>query len=70
MTPGHPAGFIESFANLYSDIADSLQNFKQHKKYTNQYVYSFHHAFEGIKLLHTASVSNQKKEWIKIDDNI
>ena len=70
MTPGHPAGFIESFANLYSDIADSLQNFKENKKYTNQYVYSFNHAFEGIKLLHTASVSNQKKEWIKIDDNI
>ena len=24
--PGHPEGFIEAFANLYSDVADCLQS--------------------------------------------
>ena len=27
MTAGHPSGYIESFANLYNDIANSLDNF-------------------------------------------
>jgi len=63
MTPGHPAGFIESFANLYNDIADALDNFHKKKKYTNQYVYGFIHAFNGIKLLHTASLSNKYNKY-------
>jgi predicted dehydrogenase len=33
MTPGHPSGFIEAFANLYWDIAEALKAFKQGKNY-------------------------------------
>ncbi len=65
MTPGHPAGFIESFANLYNDIAKSLADFKINKKYTTQYIYSLQHAHNGIKLLHNASTSNKVKKWIE-----
>ena len=63
MTPGHPAGFIESFANLYNDIAEALDNFHKNKSYLNQYVYGFDHAFNGIKLLHMASHANQDKKY-------
>ena len=63
MTPGHPAGFIEAFANLYNDIADSLGNYYKNKDFTNNYVYGFEHAENGIKLLNSASISNEKKEW-------
>jgi len=66
MTPGHPAGFIEAFANLYNDIADSLDLFYTNKTYETKYVYSYHHAKNGIKLLHNATISNNKKQWIKI----
>ena len=69
MTAGHPAGFIESFANLYSDIASALECFKNKQTYNTHYVYSFTHAKNSIKLLHSASVSNKNKKWIKIDDN-
>ena len=31
---GHPAGFIEAFANLYSDIADCLYQYKTTGKWT------------------------------------
>jgi len=35
MTPGHPSGFIEAFANLYWEIAEALKNFKAGKDYAN-----------------------------------
>jgi predicted dehydrogenase len=66
MTPGHPAGFIESFANLYNDIADALDHFNNNKKYANKYVYSLTHATNGMNLLHKASVSNNDKQWIDL----
>ncbi|PHQ58168.1 MAG: oxidoreductase [Sulfurimonas sp.] len=66
MTPGHPAGFIESFANLYNDIANQLDNFKKDKKINSRYVYSFEHAKNGIHLLHSATISHNKKIWIDI----
>ena len=66
MTPGHPAGFIESFANLYNDIANSLDNFKKKQKYATQYVYSLEHASSGIKVLHNASLSNERNQWVTI----
>ena len=66
MTPGHPSGYIEGFANLYSDIANALDNYFQKKKYTNKYIYSLEHAENGIVLLHSASVSNQKRKWEEI----
>lgn len=63
MTPGHPSGFIEAFANLYNDIYKSLENFKNKKTYHNKYVYSFEHAKNGINFLTSVSYSNQKKKW-------
>jgi len=68
MTPGHPAGFIESFANLYNDIANALENFFDKKPYLNDYVYGFEHASNGIILLHCASLSHNKSKYIKISD--
>jgi len=68
MTPGHPAGFIESFANLYNNIANALEKFKQNEKYTSQYIYSFEHAKNSVKLLHAASISNKEQQWIDIDN--
>jgi predicted dehydrogenase len=64
MTPGHPSGYVESLANLYNDIANALYAFKNNKQYTNDYVYGFEHASNGIELLNNASISNQEKKWI------
>jgi len=66
MTPGHPAGFIESFANLYNDIANQLDNFYHQKEIDTTYVYSLEHAKNGIHLLSSASESHKIKEWIDI----
>lgn len=66
MTAGHPSGFIESFANLYNDIANSLDKYYNKKSYSSKYVYSINHAKKGIKLLNSASESNKQKAWVKI----
>ncbi len=66
MTAGHPAGFIESFANLYNDIAESLTFFKKEESYINDYVYGLEHAENGIKFLNAATVSNINKKWEEI----
>ncbi len=63
MTPGHPSGYIESFANLYNDIANSLDSHFSGDKYSNRYIYSLDHAKNGIDFLHSASLSNQKRQW-------
>lgn len=66
MTSGHPSGYIEAFANLYNDTANSLDLFYQNKPYTNRFVYGLEHAQNGIKLLHNASCSNRDKTWVTI----
>lgn len=64
MTPGHPSGYIEAFANLYNDIANSLDDFFQDKNPINSNVYGFNHANNGIHLLHNVSLSDEQKKWI------
>jgi len=65
MTPGHPAGFIESFANVYNDIFIALEKFYQHKNYLNDFIYGISHAKHGLELLHTATIAD-KEETITI----
>ena len=67
MTPGHPAGFIESFANVYNDISLALDSFHEQKTYTSEYIYGLEHASLGLELLHSATIANQKRTYIKIE---
>ena len=69
MTPGHPSGYIEAFANLYNDIANSLDDFKNGKQYINNNVYGFENSLQGIVLLQSATISNQNKSWVSLRCN-
>jgi predicted dehydrogenase len=62
---GHPSGFIEAFANLYADIADALEEFKEKKVWHNPYVYGFDDAVKGLKLFEAAVQSYQTQKWAK-----
>ena len=66
--PGHPSGFIEAFANLYSDIANSLTLFNNGKKSTEGFVYDMRHAVGGMNFLSAISRSNDLKKWVKFND--
>ncbi len=62
---GHPAGFLEAFANLYYDFADQLENFK-HKKKRKEYIFDFHNSINISKFFNAASKSNKLSKWIKV----
>ena len=48
---GHPAGFIEAFANYYFDLADDLIEFKSTGKVNNEFIFGPETAREGLKML-------------------
>ncbi len=64
---GHPAGFIEAFANLYADIADSLINYKDTGKMKSEEVFSVELALEGLKMLEAMVESSCSKSWQRVD---
>lgn len=64
---GHPAGFIEAFANLYADIADSLINYKCTGEMKSEEVFSVELALEGLKMLEAMVESSCSKSWQKVD---
>jgi len=60
---GHPAGFIEAFANHYYDLADSLLEFKKAGSYTSPWVFSATQAKEGLEMLEAISQSAKNNCW-------
>lgn len=64
---GHPSGFIEAFANLYSDIADAILAHQQAKPFKSDYVFSVDDALEGLKMLQAINNSAQSRSWQKLD---
>jgi predicted dehydrogenase len=60
---GHPAGFIEAFANLYSDIADCLRQYRTTGKWSSENVFSAELALEGIRLSEAMIKSMDEKAW-------
>jgi predicted dehydrogenase len=62
---GHPAGFIEAFANYYCDIADWLLDFRRGKKYTHEMVAGIEIAEQGLLLMELMVRSNMECVWQK-----
>lgn len=60
---GHPAGFIEAFANHYYDIADSLLEFKQTGAYSSPWVFTAQQAKEGLEMLEAMAISSKNNCW-------
>lgn len=63
---GHPSGFIEAFANLYTDIALELRSKNRWACIdNNRYVYGAEHAYDGLLFLERISQSSEKQKWIE-----
>jgi predicted dehydrogenase len=60
---GHPSGFIEAFANYYTDIAELLLGNTNNE---NRYVFGIDDALEGLRMLEAMTESSKNKKWIKI----
>ncbi len=67
MKVGHPAGFIEAFANLYADIASDLTNWLAHKEVKSLYVPGLIDAHESLAFFTAAKQSALDDRWVKVD---
>jgi len=65
---GHPAGFIEAFANYYYDIADALELYLGKKlSCENRYVFGIEESLEGLRMLDAIVKSSINKRWEKVE---
>ena len=60
---GHPSGFIEAFANLYTDIADQLRQHQSGAMARNDFVYGAQESEEGLRFLEAISRSARTRKW-------
>ena len=60
---GHPAGFIEAFANLYVDIADCLRQYKSTGEWKSEEVFDADFAAEGLHFCEAMVESTRSKQW-------
>ncbi|MDE2600353.1 MAG: Gfo/Idh/MocA family oxidoreductase [Rhodocyclaceae bacterium] len=60
---GHPAGFIEAFANLYADLADALIEFRRDGKWQGEAEYGAQIALEGLRMLEAMERSCRTRAW-------
>ncbi|MBI5701720.1 Gfo/Idh/MocA family oxidoreductase [Candidatus Saganbacteria bacterium] len=64
---GHPAGFIEAFANLYCDIADSITAYMGKSSYDAEYVYGIDEALEGLCMFQSVDKAAKNKTWVNVE---
>ena len=65
---GHPAGFVEAFANLYYDIADKLEEYQKNKTYDTTWTYGVLQATSGLRVLEMMNHSAEEKKWMSIEE--
>ncbi|WP_084594007.1 Gfo/Idh/MocA family protein [Arhodomonas aquaeolei] len=63
---GHPSGFIEAFANLYSDLAEDIQRHKEGLKASTPFVFGSRHALDGMIFLEATHQAGLKKTWVSV----
>ncbi len=65
---GHPAGFIEAFANYYYDLADSFLEFERSGEYKSPWVTGVQKSHEGLLMLEAMATSAKDSVWVTMPD--
>jgi predicted dehydrogenase len=63
---GHPAGFLEAFANLYTDIAAGLNRDSELEQSVRFSAFSPWKAWEGLVFLEAVNLSAQERRWVTV----
>lgn len=63
---GHPAGFIEAFANLYCDIYDCLLQYRENGRWNSENVFSAELALECNLFIEAMNKSVKTKKWEQV----
>jgi predicted dehydrogenase len=61
--PGHPAGFIEAFANLYRDMADEVRAHRLGVPVRSGEVFGVDWAMQGLQFLDAIQRSAHSQQW-------
>lgn len=64
---GHPAGFLEAFANLYADMAVDLRQWSNGKAYKSDYTFTPRHAIEGLIMMEAIERSARERRWVEVN---
>lgn len=67
---GHPAGFIEAFANLYMDIADQLDDYLENNRKDPSWIYGEKQAMIGLNVFAAVKKSCESKKWIDLEKSL
>lgn len=67
---GHPAGFIEAFANLYSDLAVSLTEYRETGQWKSESFYGVEISLKGLQFLEAMNKSVTSKHWEIVNKDI
>ena len=59
---GHPEGYLDAFANIYKEFAESLKS-KSNKRY---FYPNEDEGFETAKFINACKLSSKSKKWVKI----
>lgn len=62
---GHPSGFIEAFANLYTDIAEEIKTLKNDQLTKSPFVYGTAQSIEGLRFMEKVHSSAATQTWKK-----
>jgi predicted dehydrogenase len=65
---GHPAGFIEAFANLYDDIAHSLAAHRAGQPSASEFVFGAPDALDGLLALEAMARSAETRAWTPVPE--
>lgn len=64
---GHPAGYLEAFANYYYDIADALERYLSGSATgESEYVFGIEESLEGLRMLDAIARSSVNKRWERV----
>jgi predicted dehydrogenase len=64
--PGHPAGFIEAFANLYADMANALRRRQRGEPWRSAFVPGADIALEGLHFLEAMTDAAETRAWRRV----
>lgn len=64
---GHPAGFVEAFANYYCDTADALATHLAGRSVAGEYVFGIDDALQGLRVLEAIADSSANRCWTMVE---
>lgn len=67
---GHPAGFIEAFANYYWDLAEALHEHLKGMVLTSPYVLGVSEAIEAAYLFEAIEESSRERRWVNVSSDL